>query len=87
MKKNLVLFIIFVLAGSCSFAQWQLVNPLPTANILTSTFFTDVNTGYAVGPRGPKALGHCTQLVGREQLGHERAPSIPSKVAGVVDLL
>jgi photosystem II stability/assembly factor-like uncharacterized protein len=32
-----------------SLGQWKWQNPLPQGNALRSVFFTDINTGYAVG--------------------------------------
>ena len=34
------------------FPQWRWQNPLPQGNLLESVFFTDSNTGYAVGNAG-----------------------------------
>ena len=46
--------IIFFLLGLAflsvpAFSQWEWQNPLPQINSLKSVFFTDANTGYAVG--------------------------------------
>lgn len=52
MKKILLLSFALVLIELNSFAQWEFQNPLPTGSSLNSVFFTDANTGYAVGDFG-----------------------------------
>ncbi|MCX6267575.1 MAG: YCF48-related protein [Bacteroidetes bacterium] len=51
MKK--VYFLVWLLQLSpFVFSQWELQNPLPSGNTLSSVYFCDANTGYAVGLEG-----------------------------------
>lgn len=48
MKKfNIIL--VALLAVNCAIAKWTQQNPLRQGNLLSSVYFTDANTGYAVG--------------------------------------
>jgi len=50
--KKIYFTICIMLFSAFSFAQWTWQNPLPAGVILYSNYFTDVNTGYAVGEGG-----------------------------------
>ena len=51
MKKLYILFFaLFMVNGAIG--QWFWQNPFPQGNLLSSVFFTDANTGYAVGNVG-----------------------------------
>jgi len=53
MKKILAFLSLLLITGIPTlFGQWELVNPYPTAEDLTSVYFLDSNTGWAVGHRG-----------------------------------
>jgi hypothetical protein len=49
-KFYIILVTLFAVNGSI--AQWTSQNPLPQDKLLSSVFFTDANTGYAVGDSG-----------------------------------
>jgi photosystem II stability/assembly factor-like uncharacterized protein len=49
-KLYILLFALFMVNGAIG--QWFWQNPLPQGNLLSSVFFTDANTGYAVGYDG-----------------------------------
>jgi photosystem II stability/assembly factor-like uncharacterized protein len=51
MKKPGIV-ISLILFTVCSYAQWTWQNPLPQGNSLNSVWFTDANTGFAVGMHG-----------------------------------
>src|ERR1035438_5515126 len=48
MKKIILLFFL-LFCSVFAFPQWTWQNPLPQGNWLTSVYFIDPNTGYAVG--------------------------------------
>jgi len=48
MKKLFILF-CFSFISVFAYSQWEWQNPLPQGNTLSSVWFTDANTGYAVG--------------------------------------
>ncbi len=50
--KKLIISISLMLFSALSFAQWTWQNPLPQGNTLKSVYFTNANTGYAVGNYG-----------------------------------
>lgn len=50
--KNFVFLLIGLFQISSSIAQWRIQNPLPQSKSLSSVYFTDANTGYAVGDSG-----------------------------------
>jgi photosystem II stability/assembly factor-like uncharacterized protein len=52
--KKILAFLSFILITGIPtlFGQWELVNPYPTAEDLTSVYFLDSDTGWAVGHRG-----------------------------------
>jgi photosystem II stability/assembly factor-like uncharacterized protein len=50
MKKSIL--IVIILIPLVAISQWRWQNPLPQGNTLTSVFFTDTLTGYAVGEMG-----------------------------------
>jgi photosystem II stability/assembly factor-like uncharacterized protein len=50
--KKIFLSICLMCMSVLAFAQWTLLNPLPTKNNLYSVHFPDANTGYAVGDSG-----------------------------------
>jgi photosystem II stability/assembly factor-like uncharacterized protein len=51
MKKYFIL-LMTLLTVNCAFAQWTQQNPVPKGYLLSSVYFTDANTGYAVGDSG-----------------------------------
>jgi len=50
--KKLTLIICLTLVSGFTFSQWTQLNPLLPGNTLNSVYFTDANTGYAVGSEG-----------------------------------
>ena len=51
MKKiSFLIWLSFI--SILAFSQWTWQNPLPQGNSLSSVYFTDANTGYAVGGFG-----------------------------------
>ena len=50
--KTVTILLCFSLIPILVFPQWHWQNPLPQGNSLESVFFTDSNTGYAVGDAG-----------------------------------
>lgn len=50
--KNLIASISLLLFSLTAISQWTWQNPLPQGNTLKSVYFTDTNTGYAVGYYG-----------------------------------
>jgi hypothetical protein len=52
MRKMYIIFVAMVLSNISKAQGWELINPVPMGNNLQSVFFTDPNTGYAVGGAG-----------------------------------
>jgi len=50
--KKIFFSICLTIMSALAFAQWTWQNPYPTGNHLQSVYFTDPNTGYAVGDSG-----------------------------------
>ena len=50
--KNSCVLITLMLSSVFAFAQWTWLSPIPPGNSLRSVYFTDLNTGYAVGNYG-----------------------------------
>ncbi|MEI6898510.1 MAG: YCF48-related protein, partial [Bacteroidota bacterium] len=50
--KKFSFFLCFWFISIIAFPQWHWQNPLPCGNGLTSVWFTDTHTGYAVGSTG-----------------------------------
>ncbi len=50
--KKLYCIILLLQISVFAFSQWTWQNPLPDGNSMRSVYFTDSNTGYAVGPGG-----------------------------------
>jgi photosystem II stability/assembly factor-like uncharacterized protein len=50
--KNLISFMVALLTINGAIAQWTKLNPLPQSKSLSSIYFTNANTGYAVGDSG-----------------------------------
>ncbi len=50
--KKLLFLICFSLISILVSAQWTWQNPLPQGNCITSIYFTNIDTGYAVGVGG-----------------------------------
>jgi photosystem II stability/assembly factor-like uncharacterized protein len=55
MKKILLIISLVFIISSVAQAQssaWEILHPLPQGNDLNSVYFSDANTGYAVGGMG-----------------------------------
>ena len=50
--KKIFLLLFLSLISAFAYTQWIWQNPLPTGNVLLSVYFTDANTGLAVGGYG-----------------------------------
>ena len=50
--KKISLLVCFNFYAVFAFSQWTWQNPLPQGNYLNSVYFTNANTGYAVGGAG-----------------------------------
>ena len=52
MKKYIIFFLTFISINTGNAQGWQWQNPLPQGNSLSSVFFTNATSGYAVGDYG-----------------------------------
>ena len=52
MKKIYILLFVLFAVNNSNAQGWQWLNPVPTGNDLKSVYFTNANTGYAVGGNG-----------------------------------
>jgi hypothetical protein len=73
MKKYQMMIMAMMILASPSLlkAQWFWQNPLPTGNSLKSVYFTDSNTGWAVGDVG---IIFKTTNIGGKWISHGSVP-------------
>src|SRR5512137_667814 len=68
MKKLYMFCFVVCLCQTAGAQDWKWMNPLPPGYQLSSVYFTDANTGYAVGERGTiiKTTDGCATMTSQQ---------------------